>query len=96
MTTEEMRITQGLKPRAIAVLCALRCEPRTERFLSTAIGDGSVGATVDLLRDMRSMKLVVADSRLLWCLLDDGVAWLETNGLHAEKRAQYSVLTAVT
>ena len=79
----------ALKPRAIAVLCALRCAARTMVAIRCSIGDRSSSTTADLLRDMRSMRLVgqqQGDER--WYLADDGVAWLETNGLAVEMGAR--------
>ena len=47
-----------LKPRAVAVLVLLRGGPRTARQLRTAICDRSLGATDDLISDMRRRGLI--------------------------------------
>lgn len=85
-----------LKPRAIAVLVALRSGPRTTSSLRSAIGDRTQRETMDLLIDMIEMQLVevphnaagdVIDDR--WYLDHNGLGWLQSNGLNAaaESRA---------
>ena len=83
-----------LKPRAIAVLCALRSGPKTANQIGTAIGDGSRShdrrATADLLEDMASSRgglemLRRYDGR--WYLDHNGLGWLQSNGLDAVNEA---------
>ena len=80
-----------LRPRAIAVLCALRSGPKTANQIGTAIGDGSKSPqrrdTDDLLSDMAFMKLITShDGR--WYLDHDGLGWLQSNGLDAVNEAK--------
>lgn len=82
-----------LKPRVIAVLCALRAGPKTANQLGTAIGDGSTpagrAATTDLLIDMQrpGMDLIAGhDGR--YYLDHDGLGWLQSHGLNAAKEAR--------
>lgn len=83
------RIESGLRPRAIAVLCALRQRPLTTLQLKNAIGDSSVEDTHALVCDMLTDTIDHAglgDKR--WYLTHDGVGWLETNGLTAAREAR--------
>jgi hypothetical protein len=71
-----------LKPRAVAVLVALRHEARNRVQIRNAIGDPSTMETIDLLGDLSRMAMVgqvPGDDR--WYLDHSGVGWLETNGL---------------
>lgn len=96
-----MRDGLNLKPRAVAVLVALRSGPRTRAQLRHAIGDPSATATADLLGDMRSgllprarlIEQLAGDDR--WYLTHDGVEWLETNGLSVEREAMLHVASGL-
>lgn len=80
-----------LKPRAVAVLCALRSGPRSTASLRGAIGDPTIHQTESLLLCMESVDCGAAGSRRLvvrstdgrWYLDHDGLGWLQTNGLDA-------------
>ena len=71
----------NLKPRAIAVLCALRLEPKSALQLSRMIGDDCVAPMHDLLRAMLSEGLVSQYAFTQWCVGNEGRAYLENNGL---------------
>lgn len=58
MTASDSHAVIDLKPRAVAVLVLLRGGPRTARQLRTAICDRSIGATDDLISDMRRRGLI--------------------------------------
>lgn len=74
----------NLKPRAVAVMCALRSKPRALDNLSAAIGDPSRNATLDLLGALRLDEFVgQIAGRPDWFLTAAGVAWLEAHGLSA-------------
>jgi len=82
-----------LKPRAIAVLCALRSGPKTANQIGTAIGDGSKPsgrrATDDLLVDMGRIGLhLITQREWRWYLDHDGLGWLQSNGLDAVNEAK--------
>lgn len=81
-----------LKPRAVAVLCALRSGPKTTNQLGSSIGDGvsasARNATAGLLDAMRhhaSGALIqqVRGQPTRWYLDHDGLGWLQSNGLDA-------------
>lgn len=85
--------TIDLKPRPIAVLCALRSGPKTTNQLGTAIGDGSSRAgrqeTRDLLIDMQRPGLdLIVEHEDRWYLDHDGLGWLQSNGLDAVKEVR--------
>lgn len=76
----------NLKPRAVAVLCALRNGPRTSAQLRISIGDGRKSDPKGLLRCMREAPLSLVTQRPhddRWYLTDHGIGWLQTNGLDA-------------
>lgn len=80
-----------LKPRAVAVLVALRSGPRTTEQLRIAIGDGRKSPPNGLLRAMRSAPLSLVtqlphDNR--WYLDHDGLGWLQRHGLDADNSAK--------
>lgn len=79
----------ALKPRAIAVLVALRDGGRTRAQLRNAIADQSTSATLNLLGDMRRKGLVgqVPDDDR-WYLDHDGDSWLETRSLRVSRSAR--------
>lgn len=75
-----------LKPRAIAVLVALRSGPRTTAQLRVAIGDNRKSDPNGLLRAMRSAPLSLVEQRPRddrWYLTHDGLGWLQRHGLDA-------------
>lgn len=91
--------TIDLKPRAIAVLCALRSGPKTRNQLGTAIGDGSstVGrvATDNLLIDMCRPGLdLITSKHDRWYLDHDGLGWLQSHGLDATPEAKQALYDA--
>jgi hypothetical protein len=77
------------KPRAIAVMVALRNGPLTTRQLQNCLSDPSMSATRKLMADMLTD---VVDHRLgdpnLWYLTDDGVGWIESQGLDVASGAR--------
>ena len=84
-------MTADLKPRAIAVLVALRSGPRTTSQLRTAIGDGRKSDPVGLLRCMREKPLSLVEQRPhddRWYLTHEGLGWLQRNGLDADDSAK--------
>jgi hypothetical protein len=86
----------ALKPRAIAALLSLRGTPRTLIQIRNAIADVSTGATTDLLSDMRGLNLVgqiAGDDR--WYLDHDGLGWLQSNGLDADRSAYLWVAQSI-
>jgi len=86
-TTVE-RTPGSLKPRAVAVLVALRGGPLTSRQLCAALRDSCEAHTLSLLDDMRTGRVASALNRL-WYLDEVGVAWLEINNLACVTRAKY-------
>jgi len=81
-----------LKPRAVAVLVLLRGGPRTARQLRAMICDESLGATDDLISDMRRrglIELAGSGAPVLsrigqpsgWQLTQEGRALLERSGI---------------
>lgn len=92
--------TIDLKPRAIAVLCALRSGPKTSNQLGTAIGDGSDRAgrnatrvLLDVLSDREYGKEdgrgpMIVEHGGLWYLDHDGLGWLQGQGLDAVAEAR--------
>lgn len=81
----------NLKPRAIAVLVALRNGPRTTRQLRDAIGDGRKSDPNGLLASMRSAPLSLVTQRPhddRWYLTHEGLGWLQNNGLDAAPEAR--------
>ena len=80
----------SLKPRAQAVLCALRTGPRTARALFLAIGetDKRTCAIDSLLTDMAKMDLIVRTAGSAWGLTYEGIGWLESNGLSVSSAAK--------
>lgn len=70
----------NLKPRAIAVLVALRVGPLTLKQLQQRIGDAKLHDTADLLDAMATDHLVVRTDVGVLCD-EDGRAWLESNGV---------------
>jgi DNA-binding IclR family transcriptional regulator len=81
-----------LKPRAVAVLVALRNEPRNRAQIRHAIGDHSTSSTADLLGDLRGLGMigqVAGDDR--WYLEFAGVGWLESNGLQVGQDSRRKV-----
>lgn len=77
------------KPRAQAVLVALRLGPLTTRQLSIRIADSAMDVTRALLCDMITDTIdhKRGGDPFLWYLTSDGVAWLETNGLSVSDEA---------
>lgn len=90
MNPELARPTPGVyKPRAQAVLVALRRGPLTTRSLSARIGDRDCHETRALLCDMITDTVDHRNGNGdLWYLTTDGVAWLETNGLLVSDEAR--------
>lgn len=79
-----------LKPRAVAVLCALRNGHLTVARLRRAIGDQTDFDVRMLLNDMLAMSLVGGVGSD-WYLDRDGVGWLQQNGLDAVESARLYV-----
>lgn len=71
----------GLKPRAIALLCALRLGARTSSWLRSAVGDRTSASLYDLLLDLRKIGLVRPSTTGQWHLTHDGIGWCESNGM---------------
>lgn len=69
------RIESGLKPRAIAVLCA-------------RIGDSNQHETASLADEMEEIGLLGRVTKAYWYLNHNGVGWLETNGLTVAREAR--------
>lgn len=86
----------NLKPRAIAVLVALRSGPRTTRQLRDAIGDGRKSDPNGLLRSMNDDHRLVErrphDER--WYLSHNGLGWLQSHGLDASDSAKQALYAA--
>ncbi len=84
----------ALKPRAQAVLCALRQGPLSDRQLQQRIGDESTPLTVALCsamcnpRDPIGILIGKRYGVAIWYLAPDGIAWLETNGLSVASEAR--------
>ncbi len=78
----------NLKPRAIAVLVALRAGPMTTTQIKRCIGDTNAEDTHALLCDMITDTIdhVRGDAR--WYLTHDGLGWLQRNGLDADDSAK--------
>lgn len=73
-----------LKPRAIAVLVALRSGALTDTQIRARIGERRTDDTVQLLHDMRDLRLVIKlASTGRWYLDHDGLGWLQDHGLDA-------------
>lgn len=80
----------NLKPRAIAVLVALRTGPLTIGQLRTRIGDGREGNPNGLLELMRVAPLSLVTQRPRddrWYLTHEGLGWLQRQGLDAVPEA---------
>lgn len=76
--------TTDLKPRAVAVLVALRSGALTDTQIRSRIGERRTDDTVQLLHDMRDLRLVVRlASTGRWYLDHDGLGWLQSHGLDA-------------
>ena len=83
------RIETGLKPRAIAVLCALRSGPKNLAMLADAIGDHPINNTKELLAEMcRELLLGQVGNSVYYYLDHDGIGWLQNNGLDAVHEAR--------
>lgn len=80
-----------LKPRAIAVLVALRAGQRTLMQLRNALAEHSVGTMRYLLCDMKAEDLVISVPGDLWQLTTVGLGWLQTNGLDATPGAKEAI-----
>lgn len=73
-----------LKPRAVALLVALRKEPRAPQSLSFALAESRRDVNL-LLRATAAEGLITATDH--WVkLTSDGIAWLQRHGLDAEYR----------
>lgn len=82
MTTSNNK--PDLKPRAIAVLMALRSGALTDTQIRARIGERRTDDTIQLLHDMRDLRLVVKlASTGRWYLAEDGIGWLQRHGLDA-------------
>lgn len=69
-----------LKPRAVAVLCALRVGALTVKQLQSRIGDATLQETADLIAAMAAEHLVVRTDVGILCD-EDGRSWLESHGV---------------
>lgn len=74
--------TPDLKPRAIAVLVALRNGALTDTQIRDRIGERHTDDTVQLLHDMRDLRLVLKLATTgRWYLDGEGIGWLADHGL---------------
>lgn len=95
-----------MKPRAIAVLCALRLGPRGTQAVADAIGDTDSAETYALLRLMASgidgtnrgrclvLENKASSSMARWGLTQDGLGWLQSQGLDASESAKQAMYSA--
>lgn len=72
-----------LKPRAVAVLCALRQGPLSLQAVRNRIGDRGNEGTEVLISDMIRLHLVTWVGSVSLHLTHDGLGWLQGNGLDA-------------
>lgn len=77
-----------LKPRAVAVLVALRKGPRAPAALADALAEDSIAELRALLVCMVAEQLIRAYSARVWGLTHDGLGWLQSNGLDATQDAK--------
>jgi hypothetical protein len=75
------------KPRAVAVLVALRRCSLTTAQIRNAISDDTLEQTRDLLADMTDDDRVT-QLAARWYVDLEGVAWLERNGLTVARGAR--------
>jgi len=86
---------QGLRPRSIALLCALRQEPRTVSVIQASIGDAIESVTRSLLLELRSRQLITFMNGQ-WSLTYEGVMLCESIGVsvsHSSKQAAIQLIT---
>lgn len=89
----------ALRPRAIAILVALRKGPRSTGSLADAIGDTDATETGSLLLLMADgidgartgRKLVQLTGARSWGLTHDGLGWLQSQGLDATPAAKQAL-----
>lgn len=94
-----------LRPRAVAILVALRKGPRSIRSLADAIADSDIAETRNLLHTLvRGISgdctgpqlacLLVGGRGERWGLTHDGLGWLQGQGLDASESAKQALYAA--
>lgn len=103
MTPEDIAATAvntaRLRPRAVAVLVALRCGGRPAASLCHALADPTLAHTLSLLEDMKVMNLVVHEREISrgdvtkdrWRLSASGLRWLQDQGMDASDGAKAAI-----
>lgn len=95
-----------LRPRAIAILVALRVGPRDDASLQHAIGDSTIAETSEMtgyLGDQLSCRSVGATDAMIahakdderWHLTYEGMDWLQRRGLDASEAAKSALYAAI-
>ena len=98
----------ALKPRAVAVLCALRSGLCSTCALADSIGDPATAETSELCRLLAAgvdgYKLILEHPPYpngtglgnldLWGLSHDGLGWLQLQGLDATENAKQALYAA--
>lgn len=95
MSTMTWTRTIDLRPRAVAILVALRRGPRNDAELQHAIADATLAQTQDMTRCLGSAlacRTVGAPGALIvqhaddvrWVLTGHGIEWLRANDLTPE------------
>lgn len=83
----------NLTPRAISVLVYLRGGCKSKVHIRNAISDVSTQTTLDLLGDLRDLRLVTRYNSESWGLTYEGQAWLENSGLRISDEAKQEMRT---
>jgi hypothetical protein len=86
----------ALRPRAVAILVALRKGPRRVSAIADAIAEDTKTETLVMLRSVAERGLIQSydTQSAVWGLTYDGLGWLQGQGLDASESAKQALYAA--